>query len=251
MSDRAATLRALHVPGTPVVLPNAWDAPSAGLIEAAGFPALATSSAAVARALGSEDHEALTADEALAAAKRMVDAGSVPVTVDFEGGYGLAPDAIAFGLLGVGAAGCNFEDTDHRGPGPLVDAETQAARIAAVRAAAGDGLVINARVDTFARRVPNALEEAIERGRRYLDAGADCIYPITASDEIDIAALVDALGVININLGPASPSLARMAELGVARVSTASGLHRVMTKQVGAVLTALRDGDDSLFREGS
>lgn len=249
MAD-AATLRALHVPGTPLVLANAWDAASAKLVEAAGFPVVATSSAAVARALGSEDHEAMSAEEALAASKRLIDAVSVPVTVDFEGGYGLDPDAVAYGLLGIGAAGCNLEDTDHRGAGPLVDASTQAARLTAVRAAAGDGLVINARVDTFARRVPNALAEAIERGKWYLDAGADCVYPILAGDEADIAAMVEALGVVNIMLRRGAPSLARCAELGVARVSVGSGLFSIMTSQVGAILTSLRDGDDSPFREG-
>ncbi|MEN3273062.1 MAG: hypothetical protein V7636_1823, partial [Actinomycetota bacterium] len=95
----------------------------------------------------------------------------------------------------------------------------------------------------------NARDEAVERGKRYLDAGADCVYPITVSDEEDVAALVAALGVVNVNLAPRSPSVARFAELGVARVSVGSGLHRIMTRQVVAVLTSLRDGDDSAFRE--
>ena len=248
MAD-AAALRALHVPGSPIVLANAWDPVSAALVEQAGFPAVATSSVAVAKTQGSEDHEVMSGDEALSAARRIIDAVGVPVTVDFEAGYSLDPDAIAYGLLGIGASGCNLEDSDHRSPGSLVDASTHAARIAGVRAAAGDALVINARVDTFARRLPNALEEAIERGKRYLDAGADCVYPITVSDEGDIAALVDTLGMVNVNLGPRSPSVARFAELGVARISVGSGLHRIMTRQVGAVLAALRDGDDAAFRE--
>lgn len=109
--------------------------------------------------------------------------------------------------------------------------------------------MINARVDSFLTRMPNARDEAIERGRRYLDAGADCIYPIVAGDEADIAAMVQALGTINVMLRPGAPSVARCAELGVARVSTAAGLFRIMTSQVSAVLTSLRDGDDSIFRE--
>ena len=251
MSSAAADLRALHVPGSPLVLPNAWDATSARLVQEAGFPVVATSSAAVARVLGSEDHETMSAEDALAAVTRIAGAVSVPVTADFEGGYGLAPDAIAYGLLGAGASGCNIEDTDHRGPGPLVDAATHAARLAALRAAAGDALVINARVDTFARRVPNPVDEAIERGRRYLDAGADCIYPILAADEGDIARMVEALGVVNVMLRPGAPSVARCAELGVARVSVGSGLFSIMTSQVGAWLTSLRDGDDSMFLGGA
>jgi 2-methylisocitrate lyase-like PEP mutase family enzyme len=243
----AAALRALHVPGTPLVLPNAWDPASARLVERAGFPVIATSSGAVARAAGSEDHEVMTADEALGHATRIIEAVGVPVTVDFEAGYGLAPDAIAYGLLSAGAAGCNLEDTDHRAPGTMVDAATNAARLAAVRAAAGDALVINARVDTFLHRVPNPVEEAIERGKRYLDAGADCIYPIAAADDADIERLVAALGVINVMLRPGAPTVGRCAELGVARVSTAAGLFKIMTSQVRDVLTRLREGDDTDF----
>jgi 2-methylisocitrate lyase-like PEP mutase family enzyme len=249
MAD-TALLRSLHVPGHPLVLPNAWDAWSARLVEQAGFEAVASSSAAVARALGSEDHEALDVEAALAAAGRIVDAVSVPVTIDFESGYGLAPDQVAYGLLGAGASGCNLEDSDHRRPGELRPIADATALIAGVRAAAGDGLVINARVDTFARRRPDALAEAIERGRAYLDAGADCVYPITASDEADIAAMVEALGVVNVLLSPSAPTVARLAELGVARVSVGSGLFNLMTSQVGAVLTRLHDdGDDGPFRE--
>ena len=249
MAD-AAALRALHVPGSPLVLPNAWDPVSARLVADAGFPVVATSSVAVAQSQGSADHEVLTADEALDAAKRIIDAVPVPVTVDFEAGYSLDPGLIAEGLLRIGAAGCNLEDSDHRNQGSLVDASVHAARIAGVRATAGGSLVINARVDTFARRLPNARDEAIERGKRYLDAGADCVYPITVSDEEDVAALVAALGVVNVNLAPRSCSVARFAELGVARISVGSGLHRIMTSQVGAVLQRLRDGDDSSFRTG-
>jgi 2-methylisocitrate lyase-like PEP mutase family enzyme len=242
-------LRALHVPGTPLVLPNAWDPASARLVEQAGFEAVATSSGAVARAAGSEDHEVMTAEEALAHAARIVAAVEVPVTVDFEAGYGLAPDAVAYGLISAGAAGCNLEDTDHRA-GTMVDAATQAKKLAAVRAAAGDALVINARIDSFLRGVANPVEDAIERGRAYRDAGADCLYPIGASDESDIARMVEALGVVNVLVRKGAPSAARCAELGVARVSMAAGLFRIMTSQVGAVLQRLRDGDDTPFREG-
>ncbi|HYD10337.1 MAG TPA: isocitrate lyase/phosphoenolpyruvate mutase family protein [Acidimicrobiales bacterium] len=248
----AAAFRAMHVPGSPVVLPNAWDAWSARMVARAGFPAVASSSAAVARSLGSEDGEVMSVDLALDAARRMcVAVPDVPVTIDFEGGYGLPGSEIAARLLDVGAAGCNLEDTDRRTKGELLPLDDVVARIAAVRAAAGDRLVINARVDSFIRGRPDARRESIERGRAYLDAGADCVYPITASDEGDLAAMVEALGVVNVYLSPATPSLSRLAELGVARVSVGGGLFEVMTSQVGAVLTRLHDdGDDSVFREG-
>lgn len=248
MAD-AAALRALHVPGSPLVLANAWDASSAVAVAAAGFPAVATSSAAVALSLGSGDHEQMGADVAFDAVARIVGAVDLPVTADIESGYGLSPVEVAARLVRAGAVGCNLEDSDHGSPGSLVDVDAQSERIAAVRAAAGDGIVINARVDTFVRRLPDALGEAIARGRRYLDAGADCVYPIVAGDEGDIEAMVDALGVVNIMLRPGAPSTARLAELGVARISVGSGLFRVMTKQVEAVLRALRDGDDTAFQE--
>lgn len=246
----AAALRALHVPGDPLVLPNAWDPVSAKLVVDAGFPVVATSSAAVARSLGSDDHEHMAADVALDAVRRIAGAVDVPVTADFEAGYGLEPAVIVERLLGAGASGCNIEDSDHRDPGALVDPASHAERLAAMRQAAGDGLVINARVDSFLCRLPDARDNAIERGRRYLDAGADCVYPIVALDDADIAAMVDALGTVNAMLLPGGPSLARCRELGVARVSVGGGLHRVMTSQVGAVLRSLRDGDDTPFREG-
>jgi 2-methylisocitrate lyase-like PEP mutase family enzyme len=200
--------------------------------------------------MGSDDHEAMSSEQALDAAKRIIDAvPAVPVTVDFESGYSLPADAVAYGLVQIGAAGCNIEDSDHRNPGLLLDPVIQARRIAAIREAAGDALVINARVDTFVRGSESPRHEAIERGRRYLDAGADCIYPIIASDEEDIADMVDALGVVNIMLRKGAPSLKRCADLGVARVSVGSGLFTIMTSQVGALLQRMRDGDDSAFRE--
>jgi 2-methylisocitrate lyase-like PEP mutase family enzyme len=209
---------------------------------------VATSSGAVARALGEEDHEGMSPDDAFAAVARIARAVEIPVSADIESGYGLAPEAIAERLLAAGAVGCNLEDTDHRHPGTMVDAGVAAARIAAVRAAAGDRIVINARVDSFLHQRPDARNDALARGRAYLDAGADCVYPITASDEGDIAALVDGLGIVNVMLRAGVPSLGRLAELGVARVSLAGGLLRFVTRQVGAALQRLRDGDDSPFR---
>ena len=246
--SQASVLRSLHVPGSPVVLPNVWDAATARIVERAGFPAIATSSAAVGGSLGPGDGERMTAEEAFAAIARVTAVVSVPVTADVEAGYGLEPGILVDRLLAAGAVGCNLEDTE-RPSGELGSPEQVAARIAAVRAAAGDEVVINARADSFARGHPEARRDAIERGRRYLDAGADCVYPITASDEADIAALIDALGVININLGARSPPLARLAQLGVARVSLAGGLFRFMTRQVSTAVAALRDGDDGAFRE--
>jgi 2-methylisocitrate lyase-like PEP mutase family enzyme len=131
----AGALRALHVPGRPLVLPNAWDADSARLVAEAGFPVVATSSAAVAAALGHPDGEGAPVDDMLAAAARIAGAVAVPVTVDAESGYGLAPADLAGRLLEIGVAGCNYEDTDHTGGG-LRPIGEQAARITELRKAA-------------------------------------------------------------------------------------------------------------------
>ncbi|HEV7651916.1 MAG TPA: isocitrate lyase/phosphoenolpyruvate mutase family protein [Actinophytocola sp.] len=225
----AARLRALHVPGTPLLLPNAWDAASAKLVEAAGFPAVATSSGAVAESLGYPDHEGAPVAEMFAAAARIARAVGVPVTVDAEAGYGLAPAELAGRLRDAGVVGCNIEDTDHA-TGGLTDAARQAERIAALRAADPD-LVINARVDVFLRAADQhaVLEEGIRRAAAYLAAGADCVYPILIREADVLAGLVAAVrpAAVNTNYLPAGPDLASLAASGVARVSFGTGLWRV------------------------
>ncbi|MEV3922670.1 isocitrate lyase/PEP mutase family protein [Actinomadura coerulea] len=215
MTDNAAILRDLHRPGDPLLLPNVWDAGSAKIVQEAGFPALATASAAVSAMLGYPDHEGAPAEEMFAAAGRVVRAATVPVTVDAEAGYGLQPGELVERLLAIGAAGCNLEDTY---AGELAEPRVQAEYIAAVREAAGDALVINARADVFVARAPDPVEAAIARGRLYLEAGADCVYPIAAPPDA-IPALVKGIpGPVNANNFPGT-SLAELAETGVARVS--------------------------------
>ena len=143
-----------------LVLPNAWDAASAAVVAEAGFPAVATASAAVSAMLGYPDGEGAPWQEMFAAAGRIARAVSVPVTVDAEAGYGMRPRELVDRLLDIGAVGCNLEDTDHRAGG-LVDAGAHAEWLADVRSAADDAgvpIVINARVDTFlpASGIPEA-----------------------------------------------------------------------------------------------
>jgi 2-methylisocitrate lyase-like PEP mutase family enzyme len=244
-SAGTALLRDLHHRDAPLVLPNAWDAASARLVEAAGFPAVATGSAAVAASLGYEDNERAPVDEMLAAAERICRAVSVPVTIDVEAGYGLAPAELAGRLVSAGAAGCNLEDTDH-GAGGLVDADLQATRIAGLREAAD--LVVNARVDVFIREwgEPEArLDEAVRRARLYVDAGADCVYPIWLADDGVIAQLVDRVGApVNVLYRPGAPSLRRLAELGVRRISLGPGLHRATEAATRSLLERMAAGDD-------
>src|ERR1700754_2036109 len=106
-------LRSLHRPGTPLLLPNAWDVATARAVVAAGYPVVATTSAGVAATLGYADHEGAPGDEMLAVAARTARGVDVPVTVDAEAGYGMQPAELVAALRGVGAAGCNLEDTDH------------------------------------------------------------------------------------------------------------------------------------------
>jgi 2-methylisocitrate lyase-like PEP mutase family enzyme len=222
VSDKADLLRRLHE-RRPLVLPNAWDAASAKVFADAGFPAVATSSAAVANALGYEDHEQAPVDEVLAATDRITRAVDVPVTADFESGFGLEPAAIVERLLDAGAVGCNLEDTDHA-TGEQRPVEAQVERLGAVADAAAGRLVLNARVDTYLRGQPDD-EAAIARSRAYLAAGADCVYPIGYLDEATIGRLTANIdGPVNVLAWPDAPSVARLGELGVARMTFGSGL---------------------------
>ncbi|MEU8248521.1 isocitrate lyase/phosphoenolpyruvate mutase family protein [Nonomuraea sp. NPDC048916] len=243
MTDRAAVLRDLHVPGKPLILPNVWDAASARAVVEAGFPVVATGSAAVAEVLGYDDGEATPPAEMMAAIARIARAVDVPVTADVERGYRLPPADLVERLTATGAVGCNLEDTD-RATGDLVDVEEQAGFLAAVRAAAGPDLVINARVDTYLRG-DRTRQAAVERARRYLEAGADCIYPIGLGDEKEIERLVTEVeGPVNVLFRPGTPSLARLAELGVARISFGHGLHAAAHAHARTLFQAVAEGRD-------
>jgi len=251
LGSRCDLLRSLHRPGVPLVLPNAWDAATARAVVAAGFPAVATTSAGVAAALGYDDHEGAPAGEMLAAAARITRSVDVPVTVDAEAGYGITAAELVAELRGMGAAGCNIEDTDHAAQA-LRDPAWQATWLRAVRqAASGQGyrLVINARIDVF---IPSAfagpdgpaqgglVPEALRRAREYLEAGADCVYPIGLWEAGALAAFVSACpGPVNVLRIPPAPSLAELAGLGVARVSYAGLLHRGVMEQFSGILASL------------
>ena len=242
LRDKAETLRGRHVAGDPLVLPNAWDAASARMVEAAGLPAVATSSAATAAVLGWDDGEGAPVGEVLAAAGRIARAVRLPVTVDFERGYGLAPAELVERFAATGAVGLNLEDSDPASR-EMVDAGRQADFLAAVRAAAdslGVDLVINARTDSFLRRAgsPQAqLAATLDRGGRYLAAGADCVYPIAAGDPAAIRALVEGIpGPVNVGYGQGALSVAELAALGVARVSFGPALQRHLYNTFGAAL---------------
>ena len=252
LDSRCEPLRSLHVPGTPLVLPNAWDVASARAVAAAGFPVVGTTSGGVAASLGYEDHERAPGDEMLAAAARIATGVNVPVTVDAEAGYGMAPTDLVARLREMGAAGCNLEDTDHA-TGELRDPIEQADWLRAVRGAASDqgyGLVINARIDVFlsafasgaeGKRQAELVSEALRRAHAYVEAGADCVFPILLWEPDALKSLIsDAPGPVNVLQIPPAPSRAELAELGVARISYGALLHRNAMEQFGSLLESLR-----------
>ncbi|HEY6051448.1 MAG TPA: isocitrate lyase/phosphoenolpyruvate mutase family protein, partial [Thermoanaerobaculia bacterium] len=177
----AERLRALHRPGAPVVLPNVWDAASARVVESAGFPALATTSAGIAYAAGYPDGERIPRDRMVEAVARICARVRVPVTADMEAGHGASPEEVrktALAVLDAGAVGLNIEDS-REDETVLVEAALQAEKIRAVRDAGaerGVPMVINARTDVFfspAARGLDRLEEAARRASAYRAAGAD------------------------------------------------------------------------------
>jgi 2-methylisocitrate lyase-like PEP mutase family enzyme len=253
LQGRCDLLRSLHRPGDPLLLPNAWDVATARAVVAAGFPVVATTSGGVAESLGYQDHEGAPGDEMLAAAARIVRGVDVPVTVDAEAGYGMEPAALVAALRNAGAAGCNLEDTDHTDES-LRDPDQHAVWLTAVREAASDDgypLVINARVDVFlgpflAGAGPGTQEElvpeALRRANAYLEAGVDCVYPITLWEADALRRFTsDVRGPVNIVRLPQAPSLAELAALGVARVSWGHLLYRSAIARFEEQLGSLRE----------
>ncbi|ADB34034.1 conserved hypothetical protein [Kribbella flavida DSM 17836] len=233
--SRAETFRALHHGGTPLVLPNAWDPVSARIVAEAGFAAVATSSGATARVLGYDDGELTPPAEMFAAIARIVRAVDVPVTADLEAGYGLAPQELVDRLLDTGAVGCNLEDSTGSG---LTDLTRQADYLADVRAAAGADLVVNARIDTFLSG--GTVADAIERGRAYRRAGADCVYPILAPLDV-IAELKSGIGgPLNAHAAPDGPTPDELAAEGATRISYGTSLHKVVMAGFRDYLSTLK-----------
>jgi 2-methylisocitrate lyase-like PEP mutase family enzyme len=250
---RCDLLRSLQRPGDPLLLPNAWDVATARAVVAAGFPVVATTSGGVAATLGYADHEGAPGEEMLAAAARIVRGVEVPVTVDAEAGYGMEPAELVAALRGIGAAGCNLEDSDYAA-GSLRDPDEHAEWLGAVRRAAAEDdypLVINARVDVFLHRFlagagPGAQDElvpeALRRANAYLDAGVDCVFPITLWEVDALRRFASGVrGPMNIVRLPQAPSLAELAALGVARVSWGILLHGEAMARFQDQLTSLRD----------
>jgi len=243
LEQKASRLLELHHGSSPLILINAWDAASAAMIQHCGFPAIATSSAAVANALGYPDGQKLPWPEMLLMVKRIARNVQVPVTADIEAGF--ASDLKSLEeyiqlIVAAGAVGVNLEDAlpGHEHFGPLYPLAEQVERIQTARRAGetqGIHLVINARVDAYWQSgvsSEDALRNTLERGKAYLQAGADCIFVPGLRNPDHIKTVIDHLrtvhpqGPLNILAGPGVPSIPELTKLDVKRVSYGSGPHR-------------------------
>ena len=234
MASKFDIFAALHVPGDPVILYNIWDVGSALAVVAAGAKALATGSHPVADANGWPDGQNVPLDFALANVGRIVRAVEVPLTVDFEGAYSTDPEQGGENvarLKQTGAVGCNFEDQVIGGEG-LHPVDLQVRRIAAIRRAVGDDFYINARTDLFLKTqtYDDALvDQVVERGKAFADAGASGFFVPRLSDPRQIARVVESVPLpLNVIAFPGSPPKAEWANAGVARISHGPFPHRAL-----------------------
>jgi 2-methylisocitrate lyase-like PEP mutase family enzyme len=263
--DRAMHFRRLHEVGhgTILLLPNAWDAMSARIIEDAGAPAIATTSCGVSWALGRPDGQGLSRDEMIEAVRRIAGVVKVPVTADIEGGYGTGTPSDVLEtvkrVVDAGAVGINLEDTPGRNGSVLVAPREQAERITAARAAAqatGVPVFVNARIDVYLFQVGDPagrVDETISRARIYADAGADGIFVPGVVDPETIGRMVEAIGVpLNVMAGPGAPTTAELAALGVARVSVGPGIARAVATHIRrAAAELLAAGTYEALRDGA
>lgn len=234
--NKAETLRALHLGKKPLVLPNVWDVASARIVEQAGFPAIATSSAGIAFAHGLPDGEQISGERMLRAVAQIAGAVYVPVTADVEAGYGNKPEdaaRTARGVVEAGAVGMNFEDASGDAEHPLIELPLQVEKIRAIRETCermGVPLVLNARTDVYLLQVgepARRYDQTVRRLSAFRDAGADCVFVPGVRDAETIRRLVADLACpVNILAGPGSPSVAELAALGVKRISLGSGPMR-------------------------
>lgn len=247
-TEKIARFRALHLGPGAFVCPNPWDAASASLLAGLGFEALATSSWASAATLGRHDYE-VTRDEALAMARRIVEAVDVPVSADLENGFGDRPEDAAETIrraADCGLAGASIEDA--RGGEKPYDISLSAERIAAAAEAAkrAGGLVLTARAENFVRGVPD-LDDTIRRLQAYERAGADVVFAPGLPDMNAVRAVCAAVTIpVNYMSGTRGRAfaVAELAAAGVRRISVATAFYR-------AAMTGLRDAALEVRQHGT
>ncbi len=250
-STKAQTLLDLHHNGNLLILPNVWNPIGARMLEAKSFPAVATASAAIAESLGYSDGEQIKLDTMLDMVGRIVRSVDVPVSADFEAGYsdtipGLQENISR--LLDTGAVGINFEDSwnDSKYLHPIPE---QVERIQAIREAAerrGVHLVINARADSFFAEGFSSdkerIEDVIARANAYIQAGADCVYPIGRGDKETLAILRKQISApINVLTTAKTASLKELQDLGINRVSFGPYIFRSLLAKTSAMYDEIKN----------
>lgn len=251
---KALRFHELHHGSSPLLLPNAWDAASACIFEQAGFQAVATTSSGLAASLGYQDGQQIRRDMLIEVVTRIARVLSIPLSVDLEAGYGSDTNDVletVKAIIAAGAVGINIEDSTKQQTPSLVDISAQVELLQAIREITnnvGMPLVINARTDVFllsSEPTATNVDEAIRRANAYRQAGADCLFLIGVSDASTIEHLVQAIdGPINVVGSPSAPTIPELAQLGVARISFASGLMR-------AALAHLQQISRELLEEGT
>lgn len=250
-SKKAKDFLSLHTSGRLLILPNIWDPIGARILEAKGYPAVATASAAVSASLGYEDGEKIKRSTLIDVLMRIARSVDIPVTADIESGYGKTLSALEESILQViesGVVGINIEDSLKEGEA-LRPVEAQCKRIAKVREVAnkrGVHLVINARVDSFLSSSfstnKERIEEAVLRAKAYRAAGADCIYPVGPGDRetvIELRRRID--GPINILATASATPLRNLQEIGINRVSFGPYVFRSCLKKFVDIANALHN----------
>ncbi len=257
-SDKASSFRAQHQSGKLLLLPNIWDVPGARLMEAIGFPSVATASIATALANGYSDGEKISFRELLQVVRKISSAVSIPVSIDIERGFAVGiselKDNIQL-LIEHGAVGINIEDSTADSKG-LFSIDEQCRKIEAVRETGirlGVSIVINARTDSFLLKPEeNRLSTAIQRGLSYKKAGADCIYPIMINSYEDIELFKQQVDMpLNVNLQKSISDLVRLEKSGVSRISVGPQMMNHALSAMKRIAEGLLKYDSALFFDGN
>ncbi|MEM9066660.1 MAG: isocitrate lyase/phosphoenolpyruvate mutase family protein [Planctomycetota bacterium] len=249
LAERRGRFRELHESGC-FVMPNPWDRGSAVALASLGFPALATSSAALGYSLGRLDLPgSIGTDDALAHVHEIVGATALPVNVDFQNGYGASASEVAehvASCVARGAAGLSIEDASEDPAAPLFDRSEAIDRFMAAREVTGPEIVLTGRCEAFLVGAPDPLETAIDRLVAFAEAGADCLYAPGLQTPEQVSALVEAVAPKPVNVlasvGPEWMTVESLANLGVRRITLGSSLSKVAWT---ALLGAAREVADS------
>jgi 2-methylisocitrate lyase-like PEP mutase family enzyme len=233
---KAQTLRDLHTRSGIFLMPNAWDAGSARMLAASGFPAIATTSAGISFSHGVADSDgAVSQREMIDCIERIVRSVGLPVSADLEAGYGTEPGDVAKTIelaIAAGAVGGNIEDFTGNPAAPLFDSSLAAQRIRAARAAAdatGVPFTLTARTDCYLANAPTPFSEAVRRANLYREAGADCLFVPGVSDPDTLAELVKEIdGPLTVVMGLSGSALtvSQLQDIGVRRVTIGGSLAR-------------------------